>query len=255
MGRYDRQLLLLGPKRYEVLDLWEVERYGVDSFGDPDYISIFGMRPADWHAIGIRLLGRTAVECTRDALANEIGRDVAAVASTAPSGGRPLVVDPFAGSGNTLHWIVRHLRGAEALGFELDPVVFEVSRRNLDRLALSIDLVNTDHLTGLSGLDVGADRLLVVFIAPPWGKALSETSGLDLSRTDPPVGEIVDFLLGRFASTPLLCAIQLFQQTDRASIEALTPRFAWSAVRVYDVNPPGQNHGLLLGTSYRPGPT
>lgn len=43
-------------------------------------------------------------------------------------------------------------------------------------------------------------------------------------------------------------------QTDQASIEALTPRFAWSAMRVYDVNPPGQNHGILLGTSYRPGP-
>jgi len=69
MERYDRHLLLLGPKRYQVLELWEVERYGADSFGDPDYVALFGMRPAEWLAQGIRLLGRTAVECMRDALA------------------------------------------------------------------------------------------------------------------------------------------------------------------------------------------
>src|SRR5215471_2329422 len=63
---YDRQLLLLGAKRNAVLDLWEVRRYGSDSYGDEDYVSIYGMRPADWHGRGARLLGRTAVECTRD---------------------------------------------------------------------------------------------------------------------------------------------------------------------------------------------
>lgn len=39
------------------MEPWEVQRYGTDSFGDPDYVSIFGMRPRDWHARGIRLLG------------------------------------------------------------------------------------------------------------------------------------------------------------------------------------------------------
>jgi hypothetical protein len=32
---YDRQLLLFGAKREQVPDLWEVQRYGADSFGDP----------------------------------------------------------------------------------------------------------------------------------------------------------------------------------------------------------------------------
>ena len=45
---YDRQLLLFGVKRDAVLDLWEVERYGLDSFADADYVSVYGMRPADW---------------------------------------------------------------------------------------------------------------------------------------------------------------------------------------------------------------
>jgi hypothetical protein len=28
----------------------------------------------------------------------------------------------------------------------------------------------------------------------------------------------------------------------------LQPRFDWSALRVYDLNSPGQNHGVFLGT-------
>ena len=63
---YDRELLLGGAKRNAVLDLWEVQRYGSDSYGDTDYVSIYGTRPADWHGKGVRVLGRTAVECTRN---------------------------------------------------------------------------------------------------------------------------------------------------------------------------------------------
>jgi len=97
--RYDRQLLL-GPKRDEILTLDEVRRYGQDSFGDPDYVCVYGLRPGEWYARGVRLLGRTAVECTRDPLARRMARDIAAVAGTAGAAAR-LALDLFAGSGNT----------------------------------------------------------------------------------------------------------------------------------------------------------
>jgi hypothetical protein len=84
---FGRELLLSGAKRNAVLDLWEVERYGTESFGDPDYVSIYGMRPADWYARGVRVLGRTAVECTRDVLGDLIGKDVAAGVGTASRAG------------------------------------------------------------------------------------------------------------------------------------------------------------------------
>jgi hypothetical protein len=45
-------------KRNAVLDLSEVQRYGRDSYGDTDYVSIYGMRPSDWHSKGARVLGR-----------------------------------------------------------------------------------------------------------------------------------------------------------------------------------------------------
>ena len=107
----------------------EVEQYGRDSFGDPDYVSVYGLKPEAWYARGVRLLARTAVECTRDPLADLIGRDIASVARASPRASSSVIVDPFAGSANTLYWIMRHLSARRGVGFELDDAVFEVTRR------------------------------------------------------------------------------------------------------------------------------
>jgi hypothetical protein len=246
---YDRELLLLGPKRNAVLELWEVERYGSDSYGDPEYVSIYGMRPADWHANGLRLLGRTAVECTRDELGHAIGKDVAAIVSTCPFTAPPLVVDPFVGSGNTLYWILRHIAGARGIGFESDAGVFSLTRQNIAALALPIEIVNADYRSGLTGVSVAPSELLIAFIAPPWGNALQRTSGLDLRRTSPPVTDIVDFLLHRFPHNQLLCVIQIYEIVLPDSMRELKARFHWSIERIYDLNTPGQNHGIVLGTT------
>ena len=126
---HDRALLLHGRKRNEVLTLGEVQRYGTDSFSDPNYIRLYGMTPPEWYARGIRLLGRTAVECTRDQLADRIGRDVAAVAAALPAQTHCLVLDPFAGSCNTLYWILRHVPRSRGIAFELDAQVYDLTRR------------------------------------------------------------------------------------------------------------------------------
>jgi hypothetical protein len=245
---HDRELLLGGAKRNAVLELWEVQRYGSDSYGDADYVSIYGMRPADWHAKGARVLGRTAVECTRDGLGDAIGKDVAAIVTPRPRPARTLIVDPFAGSGNTLYWLLRHLPGAQGVGFESDAGVFRLTRQNMAALGLPIDVQDADYLSGLAGLSVAPDELLIAFIAPPWGDALDKTSGLDLRRTIPPIAEIVDFLLNRFPQNHLLCAIQVHEIVLPVSMAELRARFDWSTERVYELNAPGQNHGCLFGT-------
>ena len=135
--RYDRALLL-GEKRNEILTLDEVRQYGQDSFGDPDYVCVYGLTPVQWYARGARLLGRTAVECTRDPLASLIARDVAALADAAGTTSR-LAVDLFAGSASTLYWITRQARARRGIGFELDPAVFRLSAENLARLGLDLD--------------------------------------------------------------------------------------------------------------------
>jgi hypothetical protein len=140
--------MLSEGKRNEVLALAEVEQYGRDSFGDPDYVHIYGLKPADWYARGIRILGRTAVECTRDRLADAIACDVAAVAKSAADITGVVAVDPFAGSANTLFWIACRLR-ARCVGFELDESIFETSVGNLAAVGADVELVHGDYATGL----------------------------------------------------------------------------------------------------------
>src|SRR6478736_232896 len=121
--QYDRAFLLHGPKRDIVLTLDEVRQYGTHGFVDPNYVQIYGMSPSEWYRRGIRLLGRTVVECTRDALADRIGSDVAAVAAKLPTGTPVTVIDPFAGSCNTLYWILRHIPDSTGIACEFDPQV------------------------------------------------------------------------------------------------------------------------------------
>jgi hypothetical protein len=156
------------------------------------------------------------VECTRDPLADRIAADVAAVAGDAAA----VVVDPFKGSANTLAAIALRLRTRQAVGFELDDGVFEQTRRNLALVDTPVTVYRTDHETGLAALEPAADELVVVFLAPPWGDALDPAAGLDLR----------------------------YERVVPASLSEVRSRFAWSALHAYDIDPPGRNHGVLLGT-------
>jgi hypothetical protein len=246
--RYDRAHLLSAGKRDTVLGLAEIERYGRDSFHDPDYVSLYGLRPADWYRRGVRLLARTAVECTRDALADLIGRDVAGLVGRARPGARCLVVDPFAGSGNTLVWLARHLPGSRGLGLEVDDGVFAASARNLALLDLDVTLLHEGHEAGLQALAPAPEELLVVFLAPPWGAAFDARAGLDPRGTQPPLPEIVELLAATFPGRELVLAVQIHETALPASIADVARPCAWSQRRLYAIDPPGRNHGLLLAT-------
>jgi hypothetical protein len=133
-----------------------------------------------------------------------------------------------------------------------DPV-FGASRRNLSILSLDLELLHVDFEAGLKALTVAEDGLLIVFVAPPWGDALSEASGLDLRRTTPPVAAIVDLIAAAFPRQRLLLAIQIYETVDRSSLEEVTARFDWSAVKTYEIDAPGKNHGLVLASiGWRP---
>jgi RNA cap guanine-N2 methyltransferase len=245
---YDRALLLHGSKRNKVLTLVEVERYGRDSFGDSDYLSIYRMPPRVWYRRGIRLLGRTAVECTRDELADRIGLDVASVAALMPSMRRWVVIDPFAGSCNTLFWILRDLPNSAGIAFEADLQVFKLTRRNLAALDQRIELVHGDYLRLLGQHRVAEDRGIVAFVAPPWGTALDEVEGLDLRRTTPPIGEVIERIAQQFPRHDIIFAAQLYEKVNASSLAQLQTEFDWSELRIYDINEKGRNHGIFLGT-------
>jgi hypothetical protein len=245
---HDRALLLHGRKRNQVLTLEEVEQYGRDSFGDADYVCLYGMRPREWYERGIRILGRTAVECTRDVLAEAIGRELAALVSRLSPVPFVMAIDPFAGSCNTLHWIVRQLPPSEGLAFELDPQVFDLTRRNLALLHRPIELLHGDYATLLGGCERPDGRGLLFFIAPPWGTALDEQKGLDLRRTVPPVTEIIAGLSRRFDGHPMLFAVQVHEKVDAGSLQEVRALLDWTDLHVYALDTPGRNHGIVLGT-------
>jgi hypothetical protein len=252
-SRYDRSLLLHGSKRDEVLSLCEVQRYGTDSFGDQDYIKLYGLTPAQWYARGVRMLGRTAVECTRDELGDRIGRDIAAVAAAMPSRQQYTVIDPFAGSCNTLFWVLHHLPNSQGVAFELDPQVYELTASNVASLQTPIKLHFGDYQSLLPDQDIPPVNDIVAFLAPPWGKALDETKGLDLRGTIPPIAAIIRFLDRIFSTRRLLVAVQVYEKIDPVSLAQVQGMLEWSELRIYDLNAPGKNHGLLMGTKrWRP---
>jgi len=139
--KYDRDFLLSPEKRNQIVELWEVEKYGRDCFNDPNHVHLYGMPPKEWYERGVRILARTCLEAVKDPLGNKIGHDIAEVVTRA-SGNRAVgVVDPFAGSCNGLYAILRHLPGAKGIGFEVEPAVFDLTTRNIAHLSAPIELV------------------------------------------------------------------------------------------------------------------
>jgi hypothetical protein len=228
--------------------LWEVEKFGRDSFGDPDAISLYGMRPADWYAKGVRVLARTTLEAVRDPLGNRIGADVARVAATTSQNALFGVMNCFAGSCNGLYSILRHLPRVEGIGFEFDAAIFKMSARNVDSLGAHIRLFNGDYrqLLGMHRLPAG--HRIITFLAPPWADALSSETGLDLGRTKPPIAEIVADIDREYPDTPILYVVEVHERLAPEPLAALRSGFEWPELSIYDLRGPTGRHGVLLGT-------
>jgi hypothetical protein len=246
--RYDRDFLLSPAKRNQIIELWEVEKFGRDSFGDPDAVSLYGMTPAQWYARGVRILARTTLEAVRDPLGNLIGRDVARIAETAPTGTAFGVVDPFAGSCNGLYSILRHLPRAEGLGFEFEHAIFEMTTNNIAALHAPIRLVHGDFRELLAQHRFPPSHRIIAFLAPPWADALSLETGLDLSRTKPPIAEIVDSFERVYANYPILYVVEVHERLVPEPLKALRNQFEESELSIYDLDGPTGRHGVLLGT-------
>ena len=71
--KYDRDFLFSPAKRHEILELWEVERYGRDCFGDPDHVHLYGMPPKEWWGRGMRILARSCIEAVKDPFGDATG--------------------------------------------------------------------------------------------------------------------------------------------------------------------------------------
>jgi len=246
---YDRAFLLSEEKRNHVMRFWEIQKYGVDSYADADYVCVYGMKPAEQYRRGIRLLARTVVECTRDLLGEAIGDDVAHVMQSVSPALKRVIIDPFAGPCNTLYWLMRSVPRAHAIACELDETIFEITRQNLRFLDQEIRLLRGDYQSLLGTFVFPSDHVLIVFVAPPWGDALDPMTGLDLRRTTPPITGIIDDIDRAYHDNPILYVTQIHQTVHPPSLADLRKRFDRSEMRIYDMNREGMKHGILLGTN------
>lgn len=245
--KYDRDFLLSPEKRNKVVELWEVEKYGRDCFDDPNHVHLYGMPPGEWYERGIRVLARTCLEAVKDPLGNKIGNDIAEVVARVPGNRAIGVVDPFAGSCNGLYAILRHLRGAKGIGFEVEAAVFDLTTRNIAQLDAPIELVRGSYKELLSSRRHSDEHLIVVFLAPPWGDALRPDTGLHLDCTKPPILEIVHDFEQVYGAQPVLYVTEVHEVNEPKALRAVEAAFDWSDLRIYDVNVPGLQHGILLG--------
>jgi hypothetical protein len=205
------------------------------------------MTPGQWHAKGVRILCRTALEAVRDPLGNRIAQDIARMATTAPAGSKFAVIDPFAGSCNALFWIIKHIPGSEGLGFEIEWPVFEMTTRNVASLGVPVRLVNGDYHVLLGQHRFPEDHHIIAFLAPPWADALGAASGLDLSRTKPPIADIIADFERVYANSPILYAIEIHERLVPGPLAALRTQIEKSELHIYDVPAATGRHGVLLG--------
>jgi hypothetical protein len=246
--KYDRDFLLSSEKRNQIVELWEVEKYGRDCFNDPDHVHLYGMTPKEWYERGVRILARTCLEAVKDPLGNKIGSDIAKAVARVSDHLAIGVVDPFAGSCNALYAILRQLPGATGIGFEVEPAVFNLTTQNISHLNAPIELGLGNYKELVGSRRHPADRLIVAFLAPPWGDALQPDTGLRLDRTKPPILEIVNDFEQVYGSQPVLYVTEVHEVNEPKALKAVEAAFDWSDLRIYDVNVPGLQHGVLLGT-------
>jgi 16S rRNA G966 N2-methylase RsmD len=216
--------------RDKELSLEEILQAGSALYGNPYAISLYGRSPVEYFPLGVRLLGRTVVECCIDQRAEFLAEEAHRVTQSLFPGERPIVVDLFAGSGNLLFHLARRLNATTALGFEKDDAVFALTRRNLGLLHAPVKLCHGDYAGHLSNVRYHHGGPVVFIVSPPWGSGFDYNIGLDLCRTEPPVNHVVDLIRELFLDRSHVVMIQTHHQTLAASIRRVCAGFH----RVFD---------------------
>lgn len=222
-----RQRLLTPPWDGKQLTIGEIRRAGQVLAGDPNDLRLFGMAPLAWYALGIRILGRTAVEVTRDRYARFMAKSVA---HTLASEGYRIsdVIDPFVGSGNLLYHLLRATKATRGYGLDINADIIALTERNFSRLRMLRKLRHTrlaflrrDWSQSPSYIE---NRATLVVVCPPWGDAFDE-AGLDLRKTRPPVPDVLRTLRGSVRSGPIFALIPTHPSMVRESVDAITREY------------------------------
>lgn len=239
---------LLGTDRNRILELDDLLSTGDLILGDPEEMSIYGLKPEAFVDQDLALVGRTAVECKVDAHCEPIAQQLAAVFSSHRMTERKItVLDPFLGSGNLLYHIACRLNAEMAIGAEKDLAVSNATAHNFRSLNFDATVIN-GSMAETDVMDVPMDHTVVLLIDPPWGTGHALfTEGLDLSRTEPPVKEV----MGRFQrwlspTNRLIYVAAAYERTTPASIDELAVAYKLIGTCKSTRLSPGSNVSYLI---------
>lgn len=240
-----RNYLLFSPKKENILTLEEILHVEKNYYGEEDLLSLYGLTPKLYYSKGIRILGRTAIECTVDIQAKEFAKTASHICHLFFPNSFPIVIDLFAGSGNTLFHIASKLKAITSLGFEKNFQLFHKTKSNFNLINFKCEWVHGDSLELISQYTFDTSTPLVFIISPPWGTGFDFKKGLDLQKTSPPIPHILLHLLNIFKYHPTYFFIQVYQKLVAESLAPINCMFNYSFLEVKHVMKEGMNTGLL----------
>ncbi|MEV8312406.1 class I SAM-dependent methyltransferase [Streptomyces flavidovirens] len=206
-------------------------------------MSLYGIPAPAMESAGVRVHGRTAVECCVDRHAMTVGRAVYGL-QLPPQPLPPLVLDLFCGSGNLGYWISRCL-GVPAYAAELDTDVHDATRHNLRLVGADVRLRRADYRELLGSLSPRGPWDVCVLDPPPPEDPAGRA--VDAEAPGPSLAQVLDDIRSARADRPCVVVVRT---TDAMADDSPQERFASArhlcAVAPEPASPPGFNTAFHL---------
>lgn len=218
----------LYANRNKVLSLDELFEVGNSFYGDQNLLSLYNMPPKLMFERGIRILGRTAIECSIDSHAKEIAKNANKVRSIFSLTEDPILIDLFSGSCNLLYHLSNAINPCRTIAFENDYAIYNLTKHNLEIIDFHCEFYHGDYSELISKISFPQKTVpIVLIVSPPWGKGFTCKNGLDLLATEPPVDEIIRNIYKFFSGRQIIFMIQTHEKIVPRSVNSITSKFSF----------------------------
>jgi 16S rRNA G966 N2-methylase RsmD len=233
----------------EILTLNDILEVGSIFYGGRDLLSLYGMDPFSFNKKGIRLLGRTSIECAIDAQSIQIARFIKNLKDDFFHGKGVVLLDLFAGSGNSLYHITKKINPLESIGIESNEKIYNLTCENLRIVNSNSKLYFGDAFEVIKQLKFPKETPIFVFLDPPWGRGLSSKYGLDLMKTSPSVYKTIIDVQKTLPHNPLIFIIKTYEKMAHYSVVNIVDQFSYSSIKLIPVMDNRFNIGMMVCTN------
>lgn len=210
------------------------------------------MPPKEFYNKGIRILGRSAIECAIDAHSVQMAKSIKQMKDTFFPHEEAIFLDLFAGSGNSLYHAAQSLNSPISIGIEINKGIFQLTKINHKIMGSDCQIHQGGSLEVIRTFKFPVSTPIIVFLAPPWGKGFSFDTGLDLLKTNPPTDEIIKIVKETFSQYRLIFVTQIYEKLVRSSLNKITDQFSYFSKETIPAISQGLNIGLLICTNEKP---